>query len=183
MLYDQVNIAEEKGVYSLRDDSKLLAGVVEQYAFGKTLDLGTGTGIQGIVAALKGCDVTFSDIDATAVSTARRNAAQNNVKGKFIISDMFENIKDRFNTIIFNPPYLESKEIGSGGIDIAGGIQGRELIDRFISEYRHHVLNNHVVLLLESSGNQYEQDVKALSAEVVAKTHYFFEDLAVLKFE
>src|SRR5271157_5382794 len=102
MLYDQVNIAEEKGVYLPREDSKLLAGAVEEYAFGKALDLGAGTGIQGIVAAMKGCEVTFSDIDATAVACARRNAMQNNVAGKFIISDMFGNIKDKFNTIIFN---------------------------------------------------------------------------------
>jgi release factor glutamine methyltransferase len=183
MLYDDIDITTERGVYHPREDSKLLAEAVEKYAFGKALDLGTGTGIQGIIAALKGCEVTFADINAYALSNARRNALQNNVKGTFVVSDMFDNIPGRFNTIMFNPPYLELEEAGGKNQDIAGGFQGRELIDRFIREYASHVLKDHVVLLLESSVNKYEQDAEKLHAEIVAKSHYFFEDLAVLKFE
>jgi release factor glutamine methyltransferase len=183
MLYDEVNISAETGVYEPREDSKLLAEAVEKYAFGKVLDLGTGTGIQGIIAALRGCTVTFSDVDASAVANARRNAEQNNVKGEFVISDMFDSIKGKFNTIIFNPPYLESKKAGSGEISTGGGLGGREFIERFIKEYPRHVLEDHVILLLESSVNKYEQDAERLHAEVVAKSHYFFEDIAVLKFE
>jgi release factor glutamine methyltransferase len=183
MLYDNINIMAERGVYRPREDSKLLAEAVEKYAFGKALDLGTGTGIQGIIAALKGCEVTFADINASAVANARRNALQNNVKGAFVVSDMFDNIPGRFNTIMFNPPYLESEEAGGRELDVAGGFQGRELIDRFIGEYTSHVLEDHVVLLLESSANKYELDAERLHAEIVAKSHYFFEDLAVLKFE
>ena len=183
MLYDQVDIAAEKGVYYPQEDSKLLAEAVEKYAFGKVLDLGTGTGIQGIIAALKGCEVTFADINASAVGNARRNAAQNGVKGTFVVSDMFENIPDRFNTIIFNPPYLELENTSGRDQDIAGGHHGRELIDRFIGEYAAHVLEDHAILLLESSVNRYEQDAERLRAEIVAKSHYSFEDLVVLKFE
>jgi hypothetical protein len=31
--------------------------------------------------------------------------------------------------------------------------------------------------------NRYEQDAERLRAEIVAKSHYSFEDLVVLKFE
>lgn len=184
MLYEKLQITTEKGVYYPREDSYLLAGAVEKYAFGKALDLGTGTGIQGIVAAMKGCDVTFSDNDAYSISNARRNAEQNGVKGKFVISDLFSNIRGRFNTIIFNPPYLKSERPGiAGESDLAGGVQGRELIDRFLAEYGSHVMAEHMVLLLESSQNRYERDVERLHAEIVAKAHYFFEDMAVLAFK
>ncbi len=183
MLYDQVNIMTERGVYRPMEDSKLLAEVVEKYAFGKALDLGTGTGIQGIVAALKGCDVTFADINASAVANARRNALQNNVKGTFVVSDMFENIRGKFNTIMFNPPYLESENVGGKNQDLDGGLRGRVLIDKFLSEYASYVMEDHVIILLESSANKYEHDVEKLNAEIVAKAHYFFEDLVVLKFK
>ncbi len=183
MLYDEINIMTEKGVYNPQEDSKLLAEAVEKYAFGKVLDLGTGTGIQGIIAALRGCEVTFADINASAIANARRNAQNNNVGGTFIVSDMFENIRDQYNTLIFNPPYLRSKIVGGKDADIAGGVEGRELIDRFLEGYAQHVMRDHTVLLLESSINKYEQDVGRLHAEIVGKAHYFFEDIVVLKFE
>ncbi len=183
MLCDDIAITTDKGIYGPREDSELLAEAVEKYAFGKALDLGTGTGIQGIVAALKGCEVTFADINANAVANARKNALQNNVKGTFVVSDMFANISGKFNTIMFNPPYLESENVGGKDQDLAGGHQGRVWIDMFLSEYKSHVLEDHVVLLLESSENKYEQDVVKLKADIVAKSHYFFEDLVVLKFK
>jgi hypothetical protein len=43
-------------------------------------------------------------------------------------------------------------------------------------------MTRHVVLLLESSINDYEKDVKRLDAKIVGKEHYFFEDLVVLLF-
>ena len=142
--------------------------------------MGAGTGIQGITAALKGCDVTFSDIDTKAIECSRYNAAANGVEGNFIVSDLFSNVKERFNTIIFNPPYLISSEYKNTALD--GGTNGREIIDRFIQTYKDHVLPKHIVLLVESSFNSYEKNVKTLKAKVVAKEHYFFEDVVLLSF-
>lgn len=158
----------------------MLASAVKEHAFGKVLDLGTGTGLQGIVAGMNGCSVTFSDIDERAVRCAEMNAASNNVTGKFVCSDMFDRIYDKFNTIIFNPPYLISK--GKKHIALDGGGNGREYMDRFFLSYKDHMLEKHAVLLVESSFNRYENDVKRLKGKVVAKGHYFFEDIVVLLF-
>jgi release factor glutamine methyltransferase len=175
----QLNLCE--GTYEPREDSYLLAKAVEKYAFGKVLDLGTGSGIQGITAALKGCKVTFSDINPIALKCARNNAKLNGVGGDFIRSDLFSELDSKFNTIIFNPPYLESKEFRDIALD--GGKKGRELIDRFLKGYKKYLLKDHLVLLLESSINGYRSDVRKLKAEIVGKGHYFFEDLVVLLFE
>ena len=172
---------ENQKVYEPAEDSFLLEKAVERFAFGKVLDIGTGSGIQGIAAARKGCEVTFSDISGEALEAARKNAEMGDIKGSFIKSDLFSRITGRFNTIIFNPPYLPSKGIAVRHLD--GGRNGREVIDRFLDEYENHVLERHTVLLLESSLNNYEDDVKRLKAEVVGKAHIFFEDLVVLKFE
>lgn len=170
-----------ENVYEPADDSFLLERAVQRYSFGRTLDLGTGSGIQGIAAAKRGCSVTFSDISEEALETARLNAKSNGVNGNFVLSDLFRGIPERFNTIIFNPPYLPSKSVRVSYLD--GGRDGREVIDRFLDEYRNHLLAEHVVLLLESSLNGYEKDVVRLNAEVVERKHIFFEDLVVLKFE
>ena len=186
MLHERVSIMTLKDVYEPGEDSFLLAKVVEETAFGKVLDMCTGSGIQGIVAALKGCDVTFSDVDETALECAANNAEANHVKGKFVKSDLFQNIKGRYNTIIFNPPYLPSEPSGRAEDPrlraLDGGKNGRRFIDRFIDSYKEHVLEDHIVLIVESSFNGYARDVRSLKAKVVAKAHYFFEDIVVLEF-
>lgn len=177
---DKIRISACDGVYSPREDSYMLAESVARYSFGKTLDLGTGTGLQGIVAAMNGCEVTFADIDTKALGCANSNAIANGVDGEFVLTDLFDNIRGKFNTIIFNPPYLPSK--GKRHIALDGGKSGRELIERFLDTFNEHLLERHAVLLVESSFNNYENDVKRLGAKIVAKTHYFFEDLVVLLF-
>jgi release factor glutamine methyltransferase len=170
-----------KGVYEPREDSYLLARAVQKYAFGKVLDLGTGTGIQGITAALRGCDVTFADVDQNALECAKINAKLNGVDGAFVLSDLFNAVENRFNTIIFNPPYLESERVKDLALD--GGPKGRLLMDRFLDSYKKHLMAGHIVLLLESTINEYENDVKKLRAKIIGKEHYFFEDLVVLLFK
>lgn len=180
---DYPKIANLKGVYVPREDSFLLADAVEKYAFGKVLDIGTGTGILGIIAARKGCEVTFADIDDGAIRCAKANAKANLVGGDFVISDMFSNIDGLFNTIIFNPPYLDSEaleKLKCRDLALDGGEGGRELIDLFLSQYKNHLLKKNIVLLLESSLNGYENDVRALNAELVGTAELFFETIAVL---
>lgn len=181
MRLESLRVHSCEDVYEPREDSYLLAEAVNKYAFGNVLDIGTGTGIQGIVAALNKCNVTFSDIDENAIRCAKKNALVNGVGGKFVVSDLFGNVTGKFNTIIFNPPYLESKGILHRDLD--GGKNGRVLIDRFLDSCKEYVTEDHIILLLESSANKYGKDVKRLNADVVAKAHYFFEDIVVLLFK
>ncbi|MCL5090260.1 MAG: methyltransferase [Candidatus Marsarchaeota archaeon] len=185
---NQVKIRMCESVYSPAEDSYLLAEAVEEQAFGEVLDLGCGSGIQGITAALKGCKVTFADISEKALECARANAGLNNIKGEFIKSDLFSGINRRYNTIIFNPPYLYSKpikklkETGKLDANLDGGIKGRELIDKFINRYIDYVNEEHIVLMLESSLNGYENDVEKLGGTIIKEKNLFFEKLAVIKF-
>lgn len=183
-LIDKVKLIESKEVYPPLDDSVLLAKAVEQHAFGAVLDMGTGTGVQGIVAAKKGCEVTFADINRRALELAKKNAEINEVEGRFVKTDLFSNLRGkRFNTIVFNPPYLPS-ELGAENIPAlhGGGVKGREVMDRFLAAYKPYLAKDHAVLMIESSLNDYHNDLKKLRAQIVGRTHYFFEDIVVLKF-
>ena len=76
------------------------------------LDLGTGTGICAISIALKGARVTATDISPIAVRCARANILINNLEDrvKVLEGDLFEPVeRQRFDLVIFNPPYYEGK--------------------------------------------------------------------------
>lgn len=187
MLYDELKprLVIRKGVYKPLEDSRMMGRAIEQYAFGKMLDLGTGTGIQGIIAALRGCDVTFADINPEAVACAKENARINGVKGRFVVSDLFSNIKGKFNVISFDPPFLRSKSIGSGRINVStdGGLNGREVMDAFLDTYKKHVMRRHTIFMTESWWNDFKGDIRELNAEIIARRHYpLLGDCILLKF-
>lgn len=54
----------------------------------KVIDVGTGSGILGIAAALRGAECYLCDIDSIAVAAAQENARLNNVEVKVELADL-----------------------------------------------------------------------------------------------
>ena len=75
------------------------------------LDIGTGSGAISIALSknLKS-NVTACDISKEALITAKSNAEDNNVNINFVESDIFSNIKEKYDIIISNPPYISEDE-------------------------------------------------------------------------
>ncbi len=70
------------------------------------LDMGTGCGVNAILAASKTDKVVAVDINPEAVKAAEENARANGKeKIEFRISDVFSGIKESFDLIIFDPPF------------------------------------------------------------------------------
>jgi release factor glutamine methyltransferase len=81
------------------------------------LDLCTGSGAIAIALSKElekrniPVTVTASDISDEALALAKENAEANEAKVKFIRSDMFTRIRDRYHIIVSNPPYIPTAEL------------------------------------------------------------------------
>ncbi len=79
---------------------------------GKVLDVGCGYGFMGIVIAkILDTHVTMIDVNKRAVHLAKRNIAKIDVNAEAFISNVYENINDKYDFIITNPPVRAGKNV------------------------------------------------------------------------
>lgn len=77
----------------------------------KVLDLCTGSGCIAIALAKKlNAHVLATDISEESVAIARQNALANLASVDFVVGDMFEKVKGKFDVIVTNPPYISATE-------------------------------------------------------------------------
>ena len=105
----------DENVLIPEQETELLVEEVIKHSEGKSvLDMCTGSGCIAISIALFGkpSKVAASDISEKALDVARENAKSLKAgEISFIQGDMFENVTDKFDIIVSNPPYIETGEI------------------------------------------------------------------------
>ena len=139
-------------IYEPREDTYLLAEQVKKHAFGKVLDMGTGSGYLAEAAEhlKKVKSVLAVDINDEVINFLRKKKLK---RIKLRKSNLFSNVKERFDTIIFNPPYLpfDKREHEDSRLTTTGGKKGYELLERFLLDLNSHLNKNGVALILFSS--------------------------------
>lgn len=133
--------------------SKFMAGHIKPVPDDEVLDIGTGSGIQAIVAGQIAKRVVAVDINPEAVKFARKNVNLNGLEEKVTVleGDLFEPIRhgERFNIIIFTPPYMEG--IPKTNLDLALYDPDKTLVTRFFSEVGAYLKKDGYVQMLYSS--------------------------------
>ncbi len=174
--------------YEPAEDSYLLEKHVRERSRGRVLDMGTGSGIQAIAAAPKARRVIACDINPMALGNARDWAAKEGVNNiEFLQCDLFsvlEEKDEKFDLMIFNPPYLIQDE---GIVDkaIYGGKRGYETTQRFLEQGRDFLADDGEFLITYSDlvpEKEFMQmvDDLMLDVEKIDNAHWFFETLYIL---
>lgn len=79
---------------------------------GRVLDIGCGYGPIGIfVADNTNSEVDMVDINERSLNLAKQNVSLNEVQANVYNSNIYENINDKYNYIITNPPIRVGKKI------------------------------------------------------------------------
>ena len=114
------NIEVDERVLIPRPETELLVqqAIAAVQDGDKVLDLCTGSGAVAVVLACeaakdKTISVLATDISEDALEVARKNIRLNKANVGVEKSDLFENIKGKFNLITANPPYIKTEEIGT----------------------------------------------------------------------
>jgi release factor glutamine methyltransferase len=186
------NIYEE--VYDPAEDSFLFAENFEVKEGEQVLDLGTGCGLLGILAAKKAERVVAVDFNPFAIRCSKENSALNGLRDKidFVQASLFTalNRNATFDLILFNSPYLPSEKGEDAswiGRAWAGGTTGREVVDQFIFEVPTHLKPHGKVLLMQSTLTGVEEtirkfNVQGLKARVISEQKLpFFETLTLIE--
>lgn len=131
------------------------------------LELGCGSGIISVQAALKGAKVTASDINPKAAENAAKNAAKNNVELQAIESDLFDKLTEQqFDFIVINPPYYPANP--DTDIDYAWFCgENFEYFTRLFSQLRNHLTKGATVYMILS------QDCELEKIQSIAQEHNF----------
>ena len=178
-------------VYLPSDDSFLLAENLEIKEGQSVLEIGTGSGIVSMYASLLTDDVTATDINYNALELAEKNFKINNIDTiKLEFGDLFEPVKDqKFDVILFNTPYLptDSDDIINDDLNYAfdGGLDGRNVIDRFINQVSNHLNDKGIVQMIQSSLSDNEKtlnmfDRNGFIAKIAESEKFFFEEIVLI---
>lgn len=165
-----------------------MADQVRKYAKGVVLDMGTGSGIQA-EAALEKPEVTaVYAVDKNPAAVAHCKKSVKHRKLVCLKSDLFAAFKGKlnkikFDTIIFNPPYLPA-DGKKHDMALIGGKKGYEVIQRFLDQAPKFLAPDGQILLLFSNVT-HKQKVEefiaynGLDFKPLASARMFFEELFV----
>lgn len=83
------------------------AVLAETNAGDRVLDMGTGSGVNAVLAAGQAAHVLAVDINPHALEAARANAERNGVADRVEVrySDVFSEVDGEFDLIVFDPPF------------------------------------------------------------------------------
>lgn len=175
-----------------RDETEILArkaiDIINKNNLKSALDIGTGTGILACTIA----KYTLSNATALDVSEKALKIAEENIKNlglskkvKVLKSDLFENVDEKFDLIVSNPPYIPLSEKATIQKEVTfdpelalftKDAKGLEFYEKIIKEAKNY-LNKNGYLLFEMGIGQ-SKEIKELLETNGYKNIEIIKDLA-----
>jgi release factor glutamine methyltransferase len=133
---------------------------------------------------LNGCAVTSGDINPKAVELTRRNFEANRLSSDVVETDVYSAIDGRFDTIVFNLPYLPVDEEGLLAKAWSGGPDGLGPLPKLLEEAPEHLNEGGRVVVVVSSlmdGAALHELLDQYDYRVIGESRMFFEKLSVVE--
>ena len=178
----EIDIAECEEVYPPSEDTFLLLETLNVSEDEAVLEMGPGTGLVTCHLAACAASVMAADLNPLAVRCTEANLRRNGLPGEVRESDLFSNVRERFDVIVFNPPYCPGTDNDRLALSWAGGPDGVEVASRFLEEAPVHLLpGGRIVLLLstEMDANRLNEALRPFRRTELARRRLFFEELWV----
>ncbi|MEK6940558.1 MAG: HemK2/MTQ2 family protein methyltransferase [Nanoarchaeota archaeon] len=158
-------------IYEPEEDSFLFLSFLE-YANGRILDMGCGSGFLSVKCKEFGADVLSVDINEEAVNHCKQLGLN------AVHSDLFDNVNGKFDLILFNPPYLpnDPAEDEESKVVTTGGQSGSEVITRFLRDANRFLKDGGKILIVVSSLTK-DIDFSGYHATLLKRKACFFEEL------
>ncbi len=138
-----------------------LAHLTPTRPVGTFLDLGSGCGLQAVLAADHAIEVVATDVNSRAVSLARASAELNDLVNLKVLpgSWLTPVAAERFDLVVCNPPFVVSPEHRYLYRDgVAGEAHGEELCARLIGELPRHLTPGGIAVILVSWSRRGNED-------------------------
>lgn len=176
----------DKNVLIPRYDTEILVDEIVNLAYPMKngLEIGIGSGIISISLSLeKNIDVLGVDINKDAIRLSKKNAEALSCKMvDFIESDIYENVRGKFDLIVSNPPYinyedmkeLDPKILKEPRKALYGGVDGLDFYRRIIKDSSNY-LNKDGILALEIGYDQ-KNPIFDILDKYGYKNHYCKKD-------
>ena len=115
LLGQKMTFLTDAGVFSKKMvdfGSQLLLKCLEVNQGETVLDVGCGYGPLGLsLVKAYGVEATMVDINNRALDLARKNAERNKVEATIFQSNIYEQVKGKFDHVISNPPIRAGKQV------------------------------------------------------------------------
>jgi release factor glutamine methyltransferase len=156
----------------------------EVKASDRVLDMGTGSGINALLAALTSSDVVAVDLNPKAVEATAANAVRNGLADRIqvAVSDLFEAVEGSFDVIAFNPTFrwFKARDL----FELSTADEGYRALTSFMQQVKARLRpGGRVIINFGSSGDidylYHLMEKTGLRMEVLSTEEVVAEDLVV----
>lgn len=198
-----ISSADYDNVYEPAEDSYLMMEALHKDeawlqqrlpAFVLSLEVGIGTGILSsyLASKLPGYFLA-TDVNPRAAAIARSTFRRNQVLGDILRTDLVTGTKlqGKVDVMLFNPPYVPTppEEMKGDGLSVAwaGGLKGREVLDRLLPSIPELLSSRGVLYLVVLDQNDPKELASfffahGFQAEMVHKRKAQNERLSIIKY-
>lgn len=177
-------IGDDPEVYPPSEDSILLIQSLDIKPGERVLEIGCGSGVVSIHCALEGALVCCGDINPRAVSLTKKNAETNGAAIIVRITDVYSAFPEKFDTVIFNLPYLPVEEEGLLARSWSGGPDGLGPLPELLAHAPEHLNEGGRVIIVVSSlmdQGRLKATLGNRPVKTLGELSLFFEKLSVLE--